>query len=265
MLEPSSTPTLPDALAGAPQRVLFIHVMKTGGTTLLSHLPKVFEPDEIYPQRGVDFVPDPTKRTTFRHLTLRYLAALPEDRRRRIRAYAAHFPYLVRDVLGEDVATMTILRDPIDRTISLLRQWCRNRPEAALSLEDAYELPQVFGRLIHNHQTKVFSMTADDAPKAYVELLDVDASRLALAKENLAKVDVVGLTERYEDFLDLVEERFGWSIRRDLRANAAPEDEQLVSDSLRRRITEDNAFDVEFYEYARQIVDARALDRQMDA
>jgi hypothetical protein len=240
------------------ERVLFIHVMKTGGTTLLWHLRNQFERDEVYPQAGVDFVHDPSKPTTFRHLTLGYLAAMPEERRRRIRVYAAHFPYLAREVLGGDLATLTILREPVDRTISLLRQWVRNRPQLGLTLEAAYELPQVYERLLHNHQTKVFSMAAADAPSAYVTEIDVDDARLALAKENLASVDVVGLTERYDDFLDLVQERFGWNVKRGVRANAAPDDTAGPgSDALRRRIAEDNAIDLEFYEYAKDLIAAR--------
>src|SRR5688572_23706339 len=91
-----------------------------------------------------------------------------------------------------------------------------------------------------------------------MQLIEVDAGRLALAKQNLAKVDIVGLTERYEDFLDLIVDRFGWEVNRGVRANVAPPEHELpASDELRRRIAEDNAIDVELYEHAVQIVAER--------
>ena len=57
-------------------------------------------------------------------------------------------------------------------------------------------------RLVLNHQTKIFSMTSDDRLDTYMDVIDVDDKRLAMAKENLAKVDFIGLTEQYDDFLD---------------------------------------------------------------
>jgi hypothetical protein len=178
-----------------------------------------------------------------------------------------HFPFVVCEVLGGGFDTVTLLRDPIDRTVSLLRQLQRGPlvgpPDeahalGALSLEQVYEQPEVFERLVHNHQTKIFSMTLDDEPQGYLQLIDVDASRLAVAKANLATIDVVGLTERYDDFLGTVAERFGWRVKRDARLNASPGDDgPPVSTWLRRRIAEDNAIDVELYEHARELVAAR--------
>jgi hypothetical protein len=250
---------------------LFIHVMKTGGTTLHFSLLENFAPDEVYPHPDLDFIGEGSKRGILRPLTMPYLRMIPPERRKRIRVYTGHFPYMARDVLGGDFATVTILRDPVDRTVSLLRQFRRRalwapphvpEPMGEMSLEEAYEQPAVYQRLVHNHQTKIFSMTLADAPMGYMHPIHVDESRLALAKENLASVDVVGLTERYDEFLDGVTARFGWRLRRSARANEAPDDDiSSVSDSFRRRVVEDNAIDVEFYEYAKDLVDARRRSR----
>ena len=50
------------------------------------------------------------------------------------------------------------------------------------ALEEYYEQPDVFERLVHNHQTKIFSMTLDDDPTGYLQVIDVDAERLERAK-----------------------------------------------------------------------------------
>jgi hypothetical protein len=125
-----------------------------------------------------------------------------------------------------------------------------------------YENPLVYEPLVLNHQTKIFSMTPDDRLDTYMDVIDVDDTRLTIAKENLAKVDLIGLTEQYEDFLDELVAANGWDIVRHLRKNETPPEEiRPVSESLRRRIEADNAIDVEFYEYAKQLVESRRQRR----
>ena len=86
---------------------------------------------------------------------------------------------------------MTILRDPVDRTISLLRQLQRyetaigteGRGAETPELEEIYEWPHVFEPLVHNHQAKMFSMTLEDEPTGYMQTIDVDDARLDLRSE----------------------------------------------------------------------------------
>jgi len=250
----------------AQRAVLFVHVMKTGGMTLLTHLQRTVEPEELYPNPELDMAPDISARVAFRHMTIDHLEKVPEQRRRRLRVICGHFPYAARDVLGGDLDVITLLRHPVDRTISLLRQLQRpsmwdegastagTRPPA---LEAIYERTGVYEPLIHDHQTKIFSMTLEDRPTGYLQVIEVDRTRLALAKENLERVEVLGLTERYNDFLDRLRDRYGWHVKRDARVNAAPDDGARVTRALRRRITEDNAIDMELYDFATELVAAR--------
>jgi hypothetical protein len=100
-------------------------------------------------------------------------------------------------------------------------------------------------------------MTVADDPKGYMQAIDVDEARLSLARRNLEAIDVVGLTERHAEFVDDLIAHFGWRLKRDVRANEAPDDSPAVSETFRRRIEADNAIDVEFYDYAKQLVAAR--------
>jgi len=247
------------------ERYFFVHVMKTGGMSLFQQFRANFPLDELYPTRDIDIRYD----GKFRHLELPYLLGIAPERRQKLRLYAGHFPYVACEMLGGGFTTMTLLRDPVERTISMLRQLGRNvdwigpnhEGEAPpdRTLEEVYDDRTVFDALIHDHQTKIFSMTVADHPQSYRQTIHVDAARLALAKENLARVDVVGLMDGYDDFLDELATRFGWTIRHDIRSNEAPSggEPQPVSDALRARIVEDNAIDIEFYEYAKQLVAAR--------
>jgi hypothetical protein len=262
-------------------RFFFIHVMKTGGTTLVFQMLENFEPDEFYPgeidrSSTTDAVP---------YASIPKMQALSPERRARIRLYTGHLPYVASELLGLDVVRLTMLRDPIDRTISMLKHVKRLfEGYSALSLEEIYDDEAVFRRQIDNYQTKVFALSAEEREGVLaMSRANADAStgvdpipplpersggprpvviaehRFARAKSNLANVDVIGLSERYGDFIEELRARFGWwpdGVRQRGLANVSSED-WGVSPELRRRIADDLAVDMEFYEYAKELVEAR--------
>lgn len=254
--------------------MFFVHVMKAGGTTITRHLRETYALDEIYPRGTLDLQYVDGALDLEHHLSIPYLQSLPDDRRRRIRAYIGHFPLVARDLLDPTLPVATVLRDPVDRTLSLLRQLKRaqpwedapgeRRPLATRPLEEIYEHPLVFAPLVHEHQTKIFSMTPADEPRSYTDVIEVDDRRLALAKANLESIDVLGTMERFDELLDDVEAAFGWQIVRGARKNVTPEEDVTpVAPAFRRRIAEDNALDMELYEHARTLIAQRhgPLDR----
>jgi hypothetical protein len=228
------------------ERFFFIHVMKTAGTTLLEQIRSNFDADEVYPLEGVDG----DMRTAY--TSLDFLTSLPPDRRRRIRVFAGHFPYVATELMGGGFTTLTVLRDPVERTLSYLGT--RRRKHGG-TLEQIYEDPLRFPLLIRDHQAKVFSLTSADRPQSFMDVIDVDSERLALAKANLARVDVVGLQERFGEMMSELEARFGWRARGVPNRNRGGADRVPVS--LRRRIAEDNRADMEFYEFALELYASR--------
>jgi Sulfotransferase family len=228
------------------QKFFFIHVMKTGGGTLRRHLQANFERGEVYPGRA-----DQNKRQA--NTSLEYLTSLSPQRMEQIKVFSGHFPYLAVNLLGGEFTTLTILRDPVERTLSFLRS---RQQEQGGKLEAIYEEPFTFQGRILNHQTKVFSLTEIDHPDSYLKNLDVNRERLELAKANLERIDVIGTQERFGDFCAELSERFGWRFGAVEPKNVSPQVEP-VPDSFRRRIAADNQADLEFYEYARHLSDAR--------
>lgn len=248
--------------------VLFVHIMKTGGTTVVRNLRETYPLDQIYPSGALDLQHDAGGDLDLaHHLSIPYVLGLPPERRRSIRVYIGHFPYVLRELLGIEMRAATVLRDPVERTVSLLHQLKRaqpweadsgRRPVADRSLEGLYEDPAVFGPLILDHQTKVLSMTPADNPRTYTDVIDVDGSRLARAKASLAEMDVVGTTESFPAFLADTEAHFGWKVVRGARKNATPqEDREVVTAAFRRRIAKDNAIDVELHRHAQELVELR--------
>ncbi len=221
--------------------------MKTGGTSLLYNLRARFGAGEVYP----DPVLDPDNYTAY--TSVAYLTALSSDRHDTIRVYCGHFPYVASSLLPRRCCTITVLRDPVERTISYLKQ-CKDEARFRdAPLEQIYEDPVQFAFGIHNHQVNVFALEITDEPLHVRNLVDIDSSRLALAKQHLDDVDIVGLHEHYEEFVTTLCNRFGWPPMTLPRRRVS----QLsinVPTSLRRRIARDNAADIEFYEYARERV-----------
>jgi hypothetical protein len=234
-------------------RLLFLHVMKTAGTTFVQHLHANVEPGGVYP----DLEPGSERRSAYR------LIPLLRDYVRgggTARAFAGHFPSAVIDIVRPDV-TMTVLREPVERTISILRQHERlNERLRGASIEEIYEDGFVRPMFVQDHQAKVFAMTSTDRLESVMDVLEVDEARLELAKRNLERVDIVGLTEHYDEFLELVGERLGWPVGRKRRLNVSPEGAE-IPDELRERITEDNPADIAFYQHAVELVASRRPTR----
>lgn len=66
------------------------------------------------------------------------------------------------------------------------------------ALEEIYAEPKVLLHFVHNHQVRMFARTVDDPPM-YHWWLDIDDERMAIAKANLARTDVLGLTEHFDE------------------------------------------------------------------
>jgi hypothetical protein len=227
----------------------FVHIMKTGGATLRRHIYANFETGTVYPV--------PKRDDMSRASLIESLLELPPERRAMMRGYMGHFPYVASQLLGVEPVTFTLVRDPVERTISYLKHCKRYHDQhRELSLEEIYRDPFYFPCFIHNHQTKIFAMTDDDRLESYMDVIDIDDRRLAIAKENLVRVDILGLQEHYGEFVDGLRARFGWRFDRKGNRRVSREPWEVPA-GLRERIAADNAADVEFYEHARQLLEQR--------
>ena len=272
----------------------FIHLMKTAGTSFAFQLRENFASDDIYPSKEIDAR---NGNDVAAYVSIKRLLELTPERRADVRIFTGHFPYVASELIERDLIRLTLLRDPVERTVSMLKHFKRlTKRVQGFSLEEIYDDPFVFGHFIENHQSMMFSVTADDKPEAFgspmtywatltlmrmqdpdtardeskaeiVRMRDVastyapkvDAERLARAKANLEKVDVVGLSDHYEDFVKELHDRFGWwpqGLDVPKKVNQSRESWE-VSDALRKRIEADNACDIEFYEHARELVARR--------
>jgi hypothetical protein len=234
-------------------RFFFIKVMKTAGGTLLQQIVANFERERVYPFGKYD----PDLETA--NYSIEYLTGLSAERRDSISVFTGHFPFAAVELLGMELTTITILRDPVERTLSYLRHCKRHHPQhRELGLEAIYEDPFFYRCFIHNHQAKQFAFAVEDEPETYMDELTVDRDRLELARVNLTRVDVVGLRERFDDLLAELHGRYGWEIAAVSNRNVSRDDSGGATESFRRRIAADNEADMEFYEFARELCEERS-------
>ena len=194
-------------------RFFFVHVQKTAGTALLKRMKEFFGETAIYPDPSDGKLPDAI--LVWEHLAERFVA-----RRDEIRVITGHFPLAVSELLDADFTTLTVLRDPVERTLSYLRhhrvllQEDRDTP-----LERIYEDPFRFQGLVHNHMVKMFALTPETMTAGALTPVQFERHHLELAIERLRTVDVVGVQERFEEFCAELERRFGWDLGPPLFAN----------------------------------------------
>jgi Sulfotransferase family len=229
-----------------PHRYFFIHLQKTAGTTLRHRLMNHFGEAAVYPNRS-----DATDITTLM-TSVEYLQQRLEARGDEIRVVSGHFPLCTAAVLGGRFETLTILRDPVERTLSYLRHHRENTPEDRdKPLEEIYDDPFRFHGLAHNHMTKMFSLTPSEMTAGMLTHVKFTRDHLERAKRGLTGVGAVGLYERFEEFCSGLSQRFGWRLGERQVVNTSQP--VAVPRSFRARIAEDNAFDLELYEFAREL------------
>jgi len=268
--------------ASAEQRYFFVHVMKTGGTSFVFQLLRNFDADSVYPHEALDRR-SPTDVEPYTSVAL--LEQLSPERRAGIRVYTGHVPFAARVLMGPDVATLTLLREPVARTVSVLKHFKRLWPRYRdLSLDAIYDDELVYRHFCENFQARVFAIEPGDRTRSFASAAEydalraalddpthlsaalgpdatvvVDADRLERAKHNLATVDVLGVNDGFDAFIAELRDRFGWwpsGEAIDAHANVSSEPWE-ASGALRGRIERDSAYDRELYEHAHRLLGSR--------
>jgi Sulfotransferase family len=230
--------------ADEPRRFFFVHMQKTGGVSLYMRLQREFGEDAVYPAES-DGDPEAVMPQLFPNILLDRWG----DRRDEIRVVTGHFPLCTAELLDAEFTTFTVLRDPVERTLSYLRHHRDTTPaESERPLEEIYEDPERYGPFIENHMVKMLSLRAKEMTDGMMTVVDFDGGRLRRAKRALRRLDDFGLQEDLEGFAQRLVRRYGWQLGPTVHENVTRPAE--VPESFRARIAEDNALDVELYEYA---------------
>lgn len=243
-----------------PHRYFFVHIMKTAGGSLRQRLIHHFGEPAVYPTRGVDGT------NLESYVLIDRVRERLRARGNEIRVITGHFPLRAVELIDGELTTLTLLRDPVERTLSYLREQREDHMarfverRASASRHAGRPLVEIYDDLhglgqTQNNMTRMLSLTPQEMLASLRTPVEVSHDHLERAKEALAGIDAVGLQERFEDFCDELSARFGWRLGEPVTVNASAAVE--VPESLRSRITEDNALDVELYEFALRLLAAR--------
>lgn len=246
----------PSVGAGAGERFFIAHMQKTAGTTLRDRLRGTFADEQVYPN-ATDGPDARVAVISVSHLQERWRARGDE-----IRLLTGHFPIRTPELLGADArfVTLTVLRDPVERTLSFLRHQAQRRQRGATEdtpLTEIYEDPFRFEAMVQNHMTRMLSLSPEEMAYGDGVLATVPytSDRLERAKEALAAIDLFGLQHRLEELCTELTSRYGLQLggpRRSNTTEATDADPGLVA-----RIAQDNALDVELYRYACELYERR--------
>ena len=221
------------------EKILFLHIPKTGGTTLRH----IFE--KQYPELGAE------ERYTVRSRreSARF-SDLSEDRRRRIKLLIGHFPYGMHRHFSGQCKYVTFLRDPIKRVLSsyYFCKWDVNNDQHRLINETGLGPVDFICSGAHpwlqNGQVKLIAGIDDlHAP--------VDETIYRQALDNIDDDFLcTGVLERFDESLICMKHALGWSFPFYEARNITPK--QVQGDSLTEediaRLNEVNRFDLMLYE-----------------
>ena len=103
-------------MAEEPHRYFFVHVMKTAGGALRKRLIHHFGEAAVYPTRVLDGT------SLEPYVLIERVHERLQARGDQIRVITGHFPLRAAEELDGPLTTLTLLRDPVERTLSYLRQ-----------------------------------------------------------------------------------------------------------------------------------------------
>ncbi len=232
-----------------PRPLVFLHVPKAAGSTMQEIVVRHYRGG-----KGFRFTGAPER--------LRQFVEMPEPERASYDVMTGHVPFGIHRHIPGGCTYMTMLRDPVERIVShyyfVLSQpghYLHDRVATArMSLHEYVE--QRVSIELDNDQTRYFLEPAGPDPR----FMPITEELLRRGRENLEEhFPIVGLAERFDDSLVLMQCVFGW-LDLSYRRKNVTRDRPALADIPARTIDlirEVNRFDVALYRFAAELFERR--------
>ena len=242
--------------------IVFLHMPKTGGKTISAALRYKYPSETLF----LDSTFEPLEK----------IEQVPWEKRRSARVVTGHLHYGVHEHIPQPCEYITVLREPIARVLSLYqfilgnpKHWFHD--DLVRSEMDLEEFVRTAGDPgVDNEQTRLLSgrgsgellgRGSDGRPR-HREPTELDATDLELAKRNLERCLVVGVTESFDESFILIRRALGWKLPMYETHNISrgPRNRPASGETI-ELIRERNRLDLALYDHARGLFSA-AVDRQ---
>lgn len=225
--------------------IVFLHIPRTGGTTLQQLAMKQYARDEILRVNTAQ--------------EMERLQGLPAVEKNCVRFLSGHFGFAFDAGLPQPFHYVTLLRDPVARVASAY-QLIRSNPAHThhavvmarnLSLAD-FIRERISVINVDNGMTRLLSGAPNNASE--VEFGECTTAMLEAAKKNLReRITVLGLTEQFDASLVLMRRRFGWNSPLYAILNATQGTRPALEPATIALIEKHNGFDRELYTFATKL------------
>jgi hypothetical protein len=241
---------------------LFLHIPKTGGTTLTNCIFDQHEADENYESEegylvnGIYYYPDGFHKSPDPVVPAGVKLALG---RRDIRAVVGHFSFGIHQYVNRPWTYVTLLRNPVDRVLSLYYHIRRYEDaefhevvSGGLSIEDF--VLHLSCKEADNDQTRRISGLEPEFGACSISTLD-------RAKDNLRRYfSVAGVTECFDETVVLIKRTLGW-VHEPYYLPGLVNKDRPASVSLPQKslnaILERNELDTQLYDFAKALFHER--------
>ena len=226
--------------------LIFLHLPRTGGTTLRDILSKQY-----------------SDKVTFENKTLldtdQNFNAENKSEKGKHKLIKGHVYFGIHEQITQNCTYFSMMRDPVERIISVYN-YVKNRPRHKdynfiqnMSIEDYVKSGR--NQFIDNGQTRLL---AGRHTSLEVPFRKINEGHLEQAKENIkSHFILVGLTERYDETLLLLQRMLQWKTPTYSIANAAKREKKTkqLAQKIRELITEYNQLDLQLYHYVSVLFD----------
>jgi FkbM family methyltransferase len=242
------------------QTLIFIHIPKAAGSTLSTIIKNQFSEDHIFQVNGTDPAP-----------SIQQLKTLDREDKRSLQCVMGHMAFGLHETLPQAATYITMLRDPVERIVSHYYYVLRSPHHYLhqkvttenISLLDYVEMNLTPVEL-DNGQTRIISGQADFSNRTTAP--PVTEAELRQAQDNLENhFSVVGLSERFDESIFLLQRVFGWNNISYERTNGTPGRPNAgdLPENVIRRIQQLNELDMALYETGKRQFERLSINQKI--